>query len=150
MMITNNVKDHMIPLQIARQLKDAGLTWYPQTNDTFMIPDRDLDDKTFVLTNMAIRVERLQGYPTIAFQGAYEWALDYIWLSEVIWVPTETQLREAIEQRLRSGEGPRLRLTSTAGGYVCEISHHGAYQTFSGDSAGLAYAQTLLYLLKHA
>jgi hypothetical protein len=139
----------MIALELARELKRAGLIWQPKALDTFMIPDRDLDDKTFVLTDMAVRVEMLQGFPTIMFQGAYEWALDYIWVREVVWIPSEAQLREQIAVRLRKEQQPAFRLTGTPGGYVCEIRDRGRYQTFEGKDAGTAYARTLLYLLKH-
>jgi hypothetical protein len=139
----------MISLKLARELKRAGLTWRPRALDAFKIPDRDLDDKTFVISDMAIRVEMLQGFPTIMFQGAYEWALDYIWVNEVVWMPTESQLREAVETRLRKEQSPAMRLTSTPGGYVCEIRDRGTYQTFEGRDAETAYAQTLLYLLQH-
>lgn len=139
----------MISLVLARDLKRAGLVWHPKALDVFMIPDRDLDDKSFVLTDMAVRVEMLQGFPTIMFQGAYEWALDYIWLREVVWIPSEAQLREEIAVRLKKEQPPAMRLTGTPGGYVCEIRDRGQYRTFEGKDAGTAYARTLLYLLQH-
>lgn len=139
----------MISLTLARELKRAGLRWQPQAGDSFYIPDRDLDSSIFYITSMAIRVEILQGSPAITFQGAYEWALDYILLHEVVWLPRESQLRDAIEARLTRAQPPTLRLTSTPGGYVCEIAHHGSYATFAGDDASTAYGQALLHLLVH-
>lgn len=137
----------MISLALARSLKDAGLRWRPQQHDRFMIPDRDMDDVVFSVSNMAITLGRVQGFPIINFQGAYEWALDYIWLREVVWIPTEGQLREEIERRIESKSGLSLRLTRTPGGYVCELQHKDVYLTFVGKGAGDAYAQALLELL---
>ncbi len=139
----------MIPLEMARELKEAGLVWRPSERDAFVIPDRGMDDDIFVITNMAIQVRTLKGFPAVMFQGAFEWALDYIWLSEVVWLPRESQLREQVEARLLSESMPSLRLTSTQGGYVCEIAHRQEYQTFAGEGASAAYAQALLYLLRH-
>ncbi|MGC9522549.1 MAG: pilus assembly protein CpaE [Anaerolineae bacterium] len=139
----------MISLETARELKGAGLTWKPKERDAFVIPDRDLDDNIFVITNMAIQVRKLKGFPAVMFQGAFEWALDYIWLSEVVWLPRESQLREQIANRLGAYSTPSLRLTSTQGAYVCEIAHRQRYHTFAGADASAAYAQALLYLLKH-
>jgi len=39
---------------MARQLKEAGLIWKPGPGDRFAIPDRDLDEEVFVLSNMTI------------------------------------------------------------------------------------------------
>ncbi len=140
----------MISLRLARSLKDAGLRWRPQLHDRFMIPDRDMDDIVFSVSNMAVTIGKVQGFPIINFQGAYEWALDYIWLREVVWIPTEGQLRDEIERRIKSRSGPSLRLTRTPGGYVCELQHKDAYLTFVGEDAGAAYAQALLELLQNA
>jgi hypothetical protein len=115
-----------------------------------MIPDRDMDDVIFSVSPMAVTIGQVQGFPIVNFQGAYEWALDYIWLREVVWVPTEGQLREEIERRIESKSGPSLRLTRTPGGYLCEIHHRGAYLTFAGENAGTAYAEALLDLLHKA
>lgn len=139
--------DDMLSLALAKKLKAAGLAWRPRDRDAFVVPDRGLDDSVFVITNMATRVQLLQGYPTVTFQGAYEWALDYIFAREVVWMPSEAQLRDEIERRLKVRQGPTLRLTSTSGGYVCEINDGGDYLTFSGNNASAAYARALLHLL---
>ena len=38
----------MIDLDLARALRDAGLTWTPAAGDRFLVPDRDLDDMLFI------------------------------------------------------------------------------------------------------
>jgi hypothetical protein len=140
----------MITLETARTLKKAGLRWRPEEGDRFAIPDRGLDDHVFVVSKMNATVQLLQGFPAITFQGAYEWALDYIWLQEVIWLPYEEQLRAMLESRLVGGSGgqPTLRLTRTPGGYVCEILLRGTYLTFEAEAAGEAYAEALLHVLE--
>ncbi len=137
----------MIPLTLARDLKRAGLDWHPKTGDCFAIPDRDLDDRVFYITDMAIRIALLHGQPTVMFQGAYEWALDYILLTEVVWIPEEGQLRGRIESLLPVSASPSLRLTQTPGGYVCEIADGGEYSTHAGEDAASAYGHALLHLL---
>lgn len=144
-----NKESDMVTLETARALKGAGLRWIPKEGDRFAIPDRGLDDHVFVISRMNATVQLLQGYPAITFQGAYEWALDYIWLNEVVWLPHEEQLRAALESYLAGGSGqPTLRLTGTPGGYVCEILFRGDYLTFEAEDAGEAYAEALLYILK--
>jgi subtilisin family serine protease len=137
----------VITLELAEDLKRAGLTWEPARGDCFAIPGRDLDDLIFYVTDMAIRVAMLHGHPTVMFQGAYEWALDYILLTDVVWLPSEDQLRSEVEALLPASTAPTLRLTRTAGGYVCEITDGADYTTHAGDAAALAYGQALLYLL---
>ncbi len=139
----------MITLETARTLKKAGLRWIPKQGDRFAIPDRSLNDHVFVVSRMNATVQLLQGHPAITFQGAYEWALDYIWLQDVVWVPHEAQLRTALASRLADSSGrPTLRLTGAPGGYVCEILFRGSYLTFEADDAGEAYARALLHVLE--
>ena len=139
----------MLELPLARQLKAVGLRWQPQMHDFFAIPDRGLDDEVFVLANMAIQVEELGGHPAIMFQGAYEWALDYIFLREVVWLPRESQLRTALLQHLDRALALPLRMSCTNSGYVCEIQFQGSYYTFEGAEAETAYANALLFVLRH-
>ena len=46
----------MLGLDVAQQLKEAGLVWKPGSGDRFAIPDRGLDDQVFVLSHMTIEV----------------------------------------------------------------------------------------------
>ena len=78
----------MISLEVARKLKDAGLVWRPKHHDFFGIPDRGMDDAVFVLSDVQVTIERIQGYEVVAFHGASEWALDSLIASEAIWLPT--------------------------------------------------------------
>ena len=63
----------------------------------------------------------------------------------VIWLPTEEQLRDALEQRL---ELPALKLVHATDGYQCEVSYHGQLLAFRAADASGAYAEALLHALE--
>ncbi len=140
----------MIPLALAVELKQAGLVWRTSTHDFFAVPDRGLDDRVFVLADMVAYTELVQGWPAVAFQGTAEWALDYIFTDEIVWMPTEEQLRDALQDNLHghSGTTPTLLLSYEAGdGYHCHIGFRGQTLTFDAPTAGEAYAHALLHVL---
>jgi hypothetical protein len=83
----------VISVNLAIRLRDAGVTWQPVPGDRFVIPDRDLDDQTFVLSDMIVQVHELPRSTVIGFNGTTEWALDDIERDEAIWLPREDQLR---------------------------------------------------------
>jgi hypothetical protein len=135
----------MIDLELAGQLRDAGLAWRPAERDTFALPGRDMDDQVFVVSPLPALIQRVNGYPVVAFQASAEWALDYVLLAEALWLPSESQLREAVEDRLPAVTS--LSLDRTATGYNCAVG--GPIQRqFSGASAEMAYGRALLFLLK--
>lgn len=139
----------MIPISLAQQLKAAGLVWRTSNYDFFAIPERGLDDRVFVLADMMAYTELVQGWPVVAFHGTAEWALDYILTSEVVWMPTEEQLREALEAQLpASDNSPRLTLTRDEYGYRCAIMVDGEPTPFHAPTAAEAYALALLRLLR--
>ena len=138
----------MITLDLAMQLKEAGLTWHPALLDFFGLPDRQMDERIFVISDMLVTVDLLQGMQIVSFQGASEWALDYLVTTDVVWLPTEEQLRKALEAALLSTGRPELRLTSTLTGCRLDFAYGDGLRTFEADSASEAYAAGLLYLLK--
>ena len=133
----------MIPLELARQLKQAGLPWKPTMGDRFAVPDRDLDEDVFVLSHMTIEVHDLPDGPVIGFNGTTEWALDDVEMEEAIWLPGEDQLRILLGGTFRA-------LHRTGDGYRVEISLLGEESTFDGDEPAAAYGQALLHLLAAA
>jgi hypothetical protein len=137
----------MISMHLARQLKDAGLQWQPALNDFFAVPDRDMDERVFVISDLLATLETLQGQEVVAFQGASEWALDDLATGEVVWLPREDQLRQALEAALIGQGRPELRLDCGLSGCRCTIQHGGQARTFNARQAGDAYAAALLYLL---
>lgn len=138
----------MISLAQAKQLKDAGLTWTPRLLDFFGLPDRHMDEKVFVISDMLVTVDVLQGMQVVAFQGASEWALDSLVTHEAVWIPRESQLRRALEGALLATGRPELRLTSGLGGCRLDISLEGRPVTFEGQEAEEVYARALLAMLQ--
>jgi len=140
----------MISLTLAEQLKAEGLKWTPAKNDFFAIPDRGFDDTIFVISDMTVMVEELRGQLAVHFHGAVEWALDYILVSELVWLPTETQLRELLEQRLVGEPEPALKLVSTSDGYHCEIHFRGQTLEFEAFGVSETYGMALLHILDNS
>jgi hypothetical protein len=138
----------MISLETARELKSAGLVWTPALLDFFGVPDRQMDDKVFVISDVLVTVEMLQGMEVVAFQGASEWALDSLIATEAVWIPSETQLREALEGFLLAAGRPELRLASSLSGYQCEFTLGAQRRSFQSSDAADVYAQALLFALK--
>lgn len=135
----------MLSLELAQQLKNNGLTWQPRYHDFFMIPDTSLSDRAFVLTDMMASIEVLKGWPAITFNGAVEWALDYVLMQDAIWLPTEAQLRAEIEQRIAAGAG--LALVRDRDGYRVEVTTADEPLVFRAATATDAYGQALLAIL---
>lgn len=138
----------MLPISRAQALKAAGLAWQPALHDFFALPHRGMDERLFVLSDMMSYVELVQGQLAITFHGAVEWALDYVMLEEILWIPREGQLREMLEQRLMDEPPPIVCLTSTDDGYRCEIRFRGELVTFEAFGASDAYALALLHVLQ--
>jgi hypothetical protein len=134
----------VIGVQVAQQLKEAGLAWKPAPGDRFAIPDRDLDDQVFVLSNMTIEVYTVPEGRVIGFNGTTEWAMDDVEIDEALWLPRENQLRELLGGTFRS-------LRRTAGdGYDVETSLLGEDRVFTAGTPEEAYAAALLHLLAAA
>ena len=133
----------MIGIHMAQQLKEAGLTWKPGPGDRFAIPDRDLDEEIFVLSNMTIEVQSVPDGQVIGFNGTTEWALDDVEIEETTWLPREDQLRE-----LLGGTFQALRRSPT--GYEVEMELLGEQRVFAADTPDEAYAAALLHLLAAA
>lgn len=138
----------MLSLTLAQELKAVGLSWSPAKNDFFAIPDRQLDESIYVITDMTVLVEMVNGQLAVTFHGAVEWALDHVFVADLVWLPTETQLRELLEQRLLGEVEPTLQLTSTADGYWCQIRFQGERLLFEAFGATEAYAAALLHVLQ--
>jgi len=138
----------MIPLDSARRLKAAGLAWTPVLHDFFAIPGRGMDERVFVISDVSVDVELLKDQSIVTFNGTSEWAMDYEMMSEVVWMPTEEQLRIALERRLAPGSRPALKLIHASDGYWCEIEYRGQSLAFRGTGASEAYAEALLHILE--
>lgn len=141
----------MLSLATATSLKEAGLIWQPVLHDFFAIPNIDMDEQVFVLTDMLVDREILHGWPAFTFNGAVEWALDYVLQAEAVWIPRDDQLLTAILARVA-----HCSLTSNGRVFRCVIeltedysAQGGARHSFTDNTAVEAYAQALHYLLLH-
>jgi hypothetical protein len=138
----------MISLLTARKLKEAGLVWLPQHLDYFAIPEMGLDDRVFVISDVLVTLEYLQAIQVVSFQGASEWALDYLIIAEAIWLPREDQVRQALEAALIASGSPGLQMVAAISGYQCSITYNQNELSFNARVASEAYAAALLYILK--
>lgn len=136
----------MITLELAAALRDAGLAWRPRERDTFALPGRDMDDQVFVVSPVPVLIQLLNGHPVVAFQASAEWALDYVMLSDTLWLPSEAQLRDLVAGLLPPEA--TLRLERGAEGYTCVAGADAAAGAFHGPDAASAYGQALLKLLQ--
>lgn len=136
----------MISVDLARSLAAAGMAWTPESGDRFVLPDREMDDDIFVVSEMTIEVVE---YPTdtlIRFNGTTEWALDSISAADAIWLPREGQLRERLGDRFRGLE--REVVHSELAAYAVIVDVDGE-QRFVDADAESAYARALLALLRY-
>lgn len=125
---------------MAVDLNRAGLDWIPTEGDKFIIPDRNLDDQVFTVSEMTIEARPVLGGTRISFNGAVEWALDSIMQSEVVWLPSESQLRDRLGGTFR-------HLHSVESDYVCVADFGDGETEFSASTPSDAYAEALLQLL---
>ena len=133
----------MIGVQVAQQLKDAGLVWKPAPGDRFAIPDRDLDDQVFVLSNMTIEVYNVPDGRVIGFNGTTEWALDSVEDRDAVWLPRENQLRELLAGTFRS-------LDRVNGDWRVRLEINSVPAQVQHPDAEQAYALALLQLISHS
>jgi hypothetical protein len=130
----------MITRDLAEALTARGLVWTPASGDRFLVPDRDLDDEVFVISGMSVEVSELPSGEEVRFNGTVEWALDSIEKSEVVWLPREQQLRDALGDRF-------LRLESVTGGYAVVLAGAAGEERHVDIDAERAYARAVLSVL---
>ncbi len=134
----------MISIPMALRLKQAGLKWTPKLHDFFAIPERGMDARVFVISDLQANIEKLFGSEVVAFQGASEWALDYLVTTEAVWMPREDQLREVLVARLSK---PRLSMDFTPQGCHLEVSSGSLKMDFVAQKVEDVYCQALLQVL---
>ena len=123
-------------MEQARRLRKAGALWAPAAGDRFVVPDRDMDDDVFVVSDMTVEVHDYPGGKVIGFNGTTEWALDSIEQREVIWLPREEQMRALLGEHFQ-------RLEAVDGGYAVVLTD----SRYVAEDAEQAYAEALLDLL---
>ncbi len=134
----------MISVERARELAAAGVKWQPQERDMFAVPGTGMDERVFVVSELTALVQPLAGVQHITFHGSSEWALDHVMVRDTVWLPSETQLRRMLEERL-----PEATFVLERGpeGYRCLVpSIRGNARSY--PTAEDAYAAALLHLMR--
>jgi hypothetical protein len=104
----------VISFDLARRLHDAGLAWTPANGDAFWMPERELDETVFTVSDMVVEVRDLPGGRSLAFNGTTEWALDDVQEHEAVWLPRLDQLLDVLGTHFVS-------LTARSGGHVVRV-----------------------------
>lgn len=132
----------MIGLELGRRLRTAGVVWRPVDGDQFVVPDRDMDDVVFTVSDMTVEVREVASVgPLIAFNGTTEWALDSVLQHEVVWLPRESQLRELLGDAF-------LSLEHDQGVYRCHVLLASGPAVFASPDAAEAYGLAVLESLR--
>ena len=131
----------MLTLDLALALRGAGLEWEPAPGDRFIVPDRDLDDDVFTVSDMVVEVREVAPQAQVlAFNGTTEWALDSLEVTEAVWLPREDQLRELLGRHFAT----LTRLDGAASGWVVTTRDGERYVDVAADTA---YARAVLATL---
>lgn len=126
----------VLSIPLARRLLSAGMVWEPVPGDRFVMPDRDMDEEVFYISHMVVDVHQLTHGRVIGFNGTTEWALDSLELTDVLWLPTESQLREELGEAFVALTRPGTWQVELTGG-----------RAFSDPDVECAYAQAVLAIL---
>jgi len=129
----------VISVELARSLRDAGVRWNPVPGDRFVIPDRDMDDQVFVLSDMTVDVHEFPTGRVLGFNGTVEWALDSVDQDLALWMPGEAQLRERLG-------GAFVSMSRRDGGFDVVVEVAGRRTTIGEEQAEEAYGRALLLL----
>ena len=130
----------MLSVDLAEQLRLAGLLWSPVPGDRFVLPRRGMDDEVFHLSDMTVEVHELPRGRVIGFNGTTEWALDSVRLPDALWLPSEAQLRGLLGERFR-------RLEVLDGRFAVVLEDAGEVAVHHDADAECAYARALLAVL---
>ncbi len=133
----------VISLDLARRLHDAGVLWSPGNGDRFWVPDRELDDTVFTVSDMVVEVREIAGGRVLAFNGTTEWALDSVEQQEAVWLPRLDQLLELLGAAFVS-------LTARSGGHVVRVVVATDEQEHVDVAADDAAARALLGVLEQS
>ncbi|MGI8695051.1 MAG: hypothetical protein ACR2JQ_00075 [Mycobacteriales bacterium] len=133
----------VISIALARRLRAVGLRWTPASGDRFVLPDLEMDDDVFVLSQLTVEVHHFRTGPVIGFNGTTEWALDSVEQDEALWLPSEGQLRERLGGTFRRLERDReaYAVVLEVAGHQVRIEHHDPVE---------AYGLALLHLITGA
>lgn len=141
----------LLPVPLARRLRETGLRWEPTAGDRFVLADRDMDADVFVVSDMVADVHQFPSGPVIGFNGTVEWALDSVGTEQTLWLPAEDQLRRLLGGTFRRLErGPAQDADEAGWVVVVELPGDGTEHEERAGTAVEAYGQALLRLLERA
>lgn len=131
----------MITVELAKDLRAAGLRWNPETGDRFVIDKPGVDDDVYTVSEMTVERHDHPSGTVLGFNGTTEWALDSVTAAESLWLPREDQLRELL--------GPSfVGLTRVAAGdrvvHTVTVVLRGEDRSFAAADPAIAYGQALV------
>ncbi|TQM58177.1 pilus assembly protein CpaE [Humibacillus xanthopallidus] len=131
----------MLPIELARRLRTAGLTWTPRAGDRFVLPVAGMEEEVFVISDLTVDVHHFKTGDVIGFNGTTEWALDSVEQDKVVWLPREDQLRDLLGDTF-------VMLEQLEGGYAVSVTRaDGSVERHADIEAERAYARALLAAL---
>jgi len=86
----------VLSVELARELRAAGVRWDPRPGDRFVVDQPELTEHVFWVSDFTIDVHAYGDERVLAFNGTTEWALDSVEVSGCVWLPREDQLRELL------------------------------------------------------
>jgi len=131
----------VITVELAKDLRAAGLRWNPETGDRFVIDKPGVDDDVYTVSEMTVERHDHPSGTILGFNGTTEWALDSVTAAESLWLPREDQLRELL--------GPSfVGLTRVAAGervvHTVTVVLRGDDRSFAAADPAIAYGQALV------
>lgn len=131
----------MITVELAKDLRAAGLRWNPETGDRFVIDKPGVDDDVYTVSEMTVERHDHPSGTILGFNGTTEWALDSVTAAESLWLPREDQLRELL--------GPSfVGLTRVTAGervvHTVTVVLRGEDRSFAAADPAIAYGQALV------
>ncbi|WNB84782.1 pilus assembly protein CpaE [Cellulomonas sp. ATA003] len=136
----------MISIDLARQLRDAGVAWHPSTGDRFTLLEPSMTGEVFTISDMMIEAHEFSTGTVLGFNGTTEWALDSVAAEDALWLPHEEQLRGMLG-------GTFLSLSvHDPDGFAVLMRPPGEEDAvaFAGATAADAYATAVLALVEQA
>ena len=132
----------MLPIDLARRLRTAGLTWTPRAGDRFVLPVAGMEQEVFVISDLTVDVHHFKTGDVIGFNGTTEWALDSVEQDKVVWLPREDQLRDLLGETF-------VMLEQLDGGYAVSVLRvDGSVERHADIEAERAYARAVLAALE--
>ena len=132
----------MLPIDLARRLRTAGLTWTPRAGDRFVLPVAGMEEEVFVISDLTVDVHHFKTGDVIGFNGTTEWALDSVEQDKVVWLPREDQLRDLLGETF-------VMLEQLDGGYAVSVLRvDGSVERHADIEAERAYARVVLAALE--